>query len=122
MSKIRKLNFFDKPRLKELSPFLNTEDDNTFVNILTNGLPGHLQYYLPLKYKFFSESYLLTEEKRTLGLITVNTFSGNPQKINISQLFFLENSYEVAQQLIEFIVSQYGAMGAHTFYVLVDDT
>ena len=121
MSKIRKLNFFDKPRLKELSPFLNTEDDNTFVNILTNGLPGHLQYYLPLKYKFFSESYLLTEEKRTLGLITVNTFSGNPQKINISQLFFLENSYEVAQQLIEFIVSQYGAMGAHTFYVLVDD-
>lgn len=121
MSKIRKLNFFDKPKLKELRPFLNTEDDNLFIDILTHGLPGHLQYYLPLKYKLFSESYLLTEGKRTLGLITVNTFSGNPYKINISQLFFLENHYEVAQQLIEFVVSQYGAMGAHTFFILVDD-
>ena len=121
MAVIKKLSLFDKPKLKELSPFLNYEDENLFVDILTNGLAGHLHYYLPLKYKFLNESYLLSEEKRTLGLITVNTFSGNPRKINIAQLFFLENYYEVAQQLIEYIVSQYGAKGADTFYVLVDD-
>jgi len=121
MSKIRKLNIFDKPKLKELSPFLNAEDENLFIDVLTHSLPGYLQYYLPLKYKFFSESYLLVDDNRDLGLITINTISGNPQKINISQLFFLENYYEVAQQLIEFIISQYGAMGAHTFFMLVDD-
>ena len=121
MAVIKKLSFFDKPKLKELSTFLNFEDKNMFADILTIGPLGHLHYYLPLKYKFLNESYLLTNDKKTLGLITVNTFSGNPQKINISQLFFIENAYEVAQQMIEFIISQYGAMGADTFYVLVDD-
>lgn len=122
MAVIRKLNFFDKSKLKELRSFLNNEDENLFIDILTNGLPGHLHYYLPLKYKLLSESYLLTEQERTLGLISIDTFSGNYRKINISQLFFIENAYEVAQQLIEFVVAQYGAMGAHSFYVLVDDT
>lgn len=121
MAIIRKLNFFDKSKLKGLQPFLNYKDENLFIDILTNGLPGHLHYYLPLKYKLLNESYLMSEKDKTLGLITVGTFSGNPQKINISQLFFLENYYEVAQQLIDFIVYQYGAMGAHTFYMLVDD-
>lgn len=121
MTIIRKLNFLDKPKIKELSPFLNSEDENLFIDILTTGLPGHLHYYLPLKYKLLSESYLMTDKDRTLGLITVGVFNGNYRKINISQLFFVENYYEVAQQLIEFIISQYGAMGATTFYILVDD-
>lgn len=121
MTIIRKLNFLDKPKLKELRSFLNYEDENLFIDILTNGLPGHLHYYLPLKYKLLNESYLMTDKNRILGLITVGVFSGNCKKINISQLFFIENCYEVAQQLIEFVVSQYGAMGAMTFYILVDD-
>ena len=121
MAVIKRLSFFDKSKLKELSPFLNYEDENLFVDMLTNSIAGVLHYYLPLKYKFLNESYLLSDVNRTLGLITVNTFSGNPYKINISQLFFLENSYEVAQQLVEYVVSQYGAKGADTFYVLIDD-
>ena len=121
MAVIRKLNFFDKTKIKELRPFLNNEDENLFIDILTNGLPGHLHYYLPLKYKLLNESYLMEDSNRPLGLITVNTFRGNHKKINISQLFFIENAYEVAQQLLEFVISQYGAMGAHNFYMLVDD-
>lgn len=121
MAIIKKLSYFDKPKLKELSPFLNFEDENIFVDILTNTIPGHLHYYLPLKYKFLNESYLLSDNQRILGLISAKTFSGNPKKINISQLFFIENAYEVAQQLIEFVISQYGAKGAHTFYMLVNE-
>lgn len=121
MAVIKKLDFFDKSKLKELKSFLNFDDENLFVDILTSGLAGHLHYYLPLKYKFLKESYLMSEHSNILGLITVNTFSGNYKKVNISQLFFLENAYEVAQQLIEFVVSQYGALGAHSFYMLVDD-
>ncbi|MCM1264889.1 MAG: hypothetical protein NC200_01710 [Candidatus Gastranaerophilales bacterium] len=121
MAKIRRLNCFDKPKLKELISFLKGNDGNHFIDVLTNGMPGYLHYYLPLKYKFLDESYILTDKKRVLGLISANTFSGNHKKINISQLFFVENAYEVAQQLIEFIIAQYGAQGVHTFYVLVDD-
>ena len=121
MAVIRKLNFLDKGRLKELRPFLNNDDENLFIDLLTNGLPGHLHYYLPLKYKVLNESYLMTEKDKTLGLITVGTFNGNHKKINISQLFFIENYYEIAQQLIDFVISQYGAIGATTFYMLVDD-
>ena len=122
MINIRKLNYFDKSKLKELSSFLNHEEGNFFIDIVTNGLSGHLQYYLPLKYKILDESYLLTDEDRILGLITVHTFNGNPYKINISQLCFIENAYEVAQQLIEFIVAQYGAMGANTFYLTINES
>ena len=121
MTVIRKLNIFDKSKIKELRSFLNYEDENLFIDILTNGIPGHLHYYLPLKYKFLNESFLLEDKKRILGLITANTFSGNYRKINISQLLFIENAYEVAQQLVEFVLSQYGAMGADTFFVMVDD-
>ena len=121
MVNIRKLNYFDKSKIKELSAFLKEEDENSFISILSNGLPGRLHYYLPLKYKVLNESFLLTDNNKILGLITVGTFNGNPFKINISQLCFIENAYEVAGQLVDFIISQYGAMGAHTFYVLISE-
>jgi len=121
MTKIRKLNRLDKPKLKELVSFLNVDNESHFVKMLTDALPGHLHYYLPLKYKFLDESYLLTKKKHVFGLISVNTFKGNYKKINISRLLFLENAYEAAQQLVEFVIAQYGAIGAHTFFVLVDE-
>lgn len=121
MIKIRKLNYFDRSKIKELNTVLKQENESMFVNILTTALPGHLHYYLPLKYKILNESYILTDETRTLGLVTVGTFNGNPYKINISQLCFIENAYEVAQQLIEFIIAQYGAMGATTFYLTINE-
>lgn len=121
MVKIRKLNYFDSFKVKELSAFLKEENESLFANILTTALPGQLHYYLPLKYKILNESYILTEEDTTLGLITVGTFNGNPYKINISQLCFIENAYEVAKQLIEFVISQYGAMGANTFYLTINE-
>ena len=121
MAKIKKLKSFDKRKLQELISFLKVNDGNQFLDILKTTMPGNLHYYLPLKYKFLDESYILTEKERVLGLITTNTFSGNHKKINISQLFFIENAYEVAQQLVEFVIAQYGAMGAYNFYVLIDE-
>lgn len=121
MRKIRKLNFFDKPKLKKFMTFLQTNGGTEFLDLMTNVFPGHLHYLLPLKYKFLNESYLLTEEKNVLGLVTTNTFHGNPYKINIAQLMFRENAYEDAQQMIEYIIAQYGALGAHTFFALIDE-
>lgn len=121
MRKIRRLNFFDKPKLKKFMTFLQTNGGTEFLDLMTNVFPGHLHYLLPLKYKFLNESYLLTEEKNVLGLITTNTFNGNPYKINLTQLMFRENAYDDAQQMIEFVIAQYGALGAHTFFALIDE-
>lgn len=121
MRKIRKLNFFDKPKLKKIMTFLQTNGGTEFLDLMTNVFPGHLHYLLPLKYKFLNESYILTEDKNILGLITTKTFSGNPYKINIAQLMFRENNYEFAQQMIEFVIAQYGALGAQTFFALIDE-
>lgn len=120
MRKIRKLNFFDKPKLKKIMTFLQATGGTDFLDLMTNVFPGHLHYLLPLKYKFLNESYLLAEEKNVLGLITTNTFYGNPYKVNIAQLMFRENAYEDAQQMIEFVIAQYGALGAQTFFALID--
>lgn len=121
MRKIRKLNFFDRPKLKKIMSFMQSNGGTEFLDLMTNVFPGHLHYFLPLKYKFLNESYLLAEDKNVLGLITTNTFNGNPYKINITQLMFRENAYEDAQQMIEFIIAQYGALGAHTFFALIDE-
>jgi hypothetical protein len=121
MTKIRKLNCFNKPKLKELIAFLKVSGKNEFADALSTGFFGYLHHSLPLKYKFLDESYILTDKQRVLGLITTNTHIGNYKKIDISQLFFVENAYEVAQQLLEFVIAQYGAQGATTFYTLIDD-
>lgn len=121
MRKIRKLNFFDKPKLKKFMTFLQTNGGTEFHDLMTNVFPGHLHYLLPLKYKFLNESYILTEKNNLLGMITTKTFNGNPYKINIAQLMFRENNYDCAQQMIEFVIAQYGAMGAQTFFAFIDE-
>ena len=121
MAKIKKLNWFDKPKLKTLTSFLDANNENLTESFSPDILPFCLHYYLPLRYKFYPESYLLTDNREILGLITTNVYRGNPEKINISRLMFWENSYETAQQLSEFVIAQYGAMGARTFYILIDE-
>lgn len=121
MRKIKKLGFFDRPKLKKFIKFLQSDNGSEFLELMTNFFPGKLHYLLPLKYKFLNESYLLSEDDNVLGLITTNTFSGNPYKINISQLMFRKNAYDTAQQMIEFVIAQYGAMGANTFFILIEE-
>ena len=60
MRKIRKINLFDKPKLKKIMTFMQTNGGTEFLDLMTNVFPGHLHYFLPLKYKFLNESYLLT--------------------------------------------------------------
>ena len=60
-------------------------------------------------------------DKEILGLITVVPTMGNPYKINISRLIFGNNYYEAGQQLVEFVIARYGARGAVSFCVMVDD-
>ena len=119
MTKIRKLYYFDKKNMQEMIPFLNNKDAYT-SNIMFNPfIPLH--HLLPLRFKFLPESYVLKEKKEIKGLITVSPSRCPMKKMKIQRLFFEENCYEDAAELIQYVVSKYKAMGTTSFIVKIDD-
>jgi len=121
MSRIRKLYYFDRKNTEEMISFLNNAVNDTYVNrIMFNPfLPLH--YFLPLRFKFLPESYVLKEEKEIKGLITIAPTKCRNKKMEIQKLFFEENSFLDAAELVQFVVSKYKAMGAPSIMVKVDD-
>lgn len=121
MSKIRKLYYFDKKNTQEMISFLNnTVNDNYINHVMFNPLLP-LHYFLPLRFKFLPESYVLKEDKEIKGLITVAPTKCRNKKMEIQKLFFEENSLSIATELVQFAVSKYKAMGAPSIIVKVDD-
>ena len=119
MRKIRKLYYFDKKRMQEMISFLNNRDK--YVNqIMFNPLIP-LHHLLPLRFKFLPESYVLKDKKEIKGLITVAPSRCPLRKLEIQRLYFEENCYEDAGELVQYVVSKYKAMGAASFVVKVDD-
>lgn len=120
MSKIRKLYYFDKKNMQEMISFLNNND--AFIsNIMFNPLLP-LHHLLPLRLKFLPESYVLKDKNEIKGLITVAPSKSPVKRLEILRLFFEENCYEDACELIQYAVSKYKAMGAISFIVRVDDS
>ncbi len=119
MRKIRKLYYFDKKRMQEMISFLNNRDK--YINhIMFNPLIP-LHHLLPLRFKFLPESYVLKDKKEIKGLITVAPSRCPLKKMEIQRLFFENNCYDDAGELIQFVVSKYKAMGAASFVVKIDD-
>ena len=81
-----------------------------------------LSALLPLKYRVLPESYILLENGEIQGLITVVPTYGNPYKINITRLIFKQNFYEAGKQLIDFVIARFGALGAVSFNVMIDES
>lgn len=121
MTTIRRLTYFDHPKLKKLISYLCTDDNDKLAKSLLEEPIGFVNAILPLPLKFKSESFILIENNEILGLITVTTTAGNHSKINITRLIFKENMYEIGKQLVEFIMQKYGAKGALSFNVTVDE-
>ena len=76
---------------------------------------------LPLSCKFASDSYVAIDDNKLCGLVTLKPQEKNSQSWRISKLFLIENSYDIGRQLVSFAIAKYGAMGANTFTVKVDD-
>lgn len=121
MTRIRKLNCFDTAKLKKMISYLGSDESEQFLDAFLNEPSGMLNFILPLKYKFLSESYILLDGKEILALITIEPTIGNPYKINITKLIFQNNLYDAGKQLIDFVLSRYSAKGATTFSVAVDE-
>lgn len=121
MSKIRKLYYFDKKKTLEMISFLNNDAGNAYINgIMFNPLIL-LHHLLPLQFKYLPESYVLKNQNEIKGLITIAPNKGRQRKVEIKKLFFEENSYEEASELVQYAVSKYKAMGAASVMVKVDD-
>ena len=119
MTKIRRLYYFDKKNMKEMISFLNNTD-NYIDYIMFNPLIL-LHHLLPLKLKFLPETYIFKDGKKIKGLITVAPNKSASQKLEITKLFFDNNSYDIAYELIQYVTSKYKSMGATSFVVKIDD-
>ena len=97
------------------------EGGKKFTRALSAEALMGLHRLLPLKYKFRPETLVLTEGNEILGLITVQTTPGNPYKINITRLLFKQNHNDAGKQLVEYVIAKYGAKGAMSFSVAVDE-
>lgn len=76
---------------------------------------------LPLSLKFVKEEFVAIENKRVMGAISNSFTRGVPTRIRIGEMFFSEECYDVAKQLVEFVISYYGAKGAKSFLVKVSN-
>jgi len=122
MVRIRKANYFDKFKLKKMISFLSSDAIAHYTNVFKGFYFNTLHNLLPLGLKFLPESYVIEENKDILGMVTVSPTAGNPFKLVISRLFLEHDYFNAGKQLIEFVISKYGAKGASTFVAKIDDS
>ena len=122
MIKIRKANYFDKFQLKKMISFLSSDAINYYNKIFSNVPFIYFHYLLPLKLKFLPESYVIAENKDILGMITISPTAGNPFRLNINRLLLEHDYFNTGKQLIDFVISKYGAKGASSFLSIIDDS
>ncbi len=95
-----------------------------FTNCNKNFLKNILcffNYLLPLRLKFANESFAVLVDKKIKALITLDKDSKSFTRFKITKLILEENSSLIATQLVNYVISRYRAMGATSFYVVVDE-
>lgn len=120
--KIRKLSCFDFHKIKKMIPYLGPTADSKFISALFQLPLDFINSFLPLKFRFRAESYILLDNNEILAMATIEPTPGNSCKINITRLIFKKDFYNVGKQLINYIVSKYGANGASSFVVYIDQS
>lgn len=121
MAKIRKLRFYDIFRIKKMISLLSTENFSAFSTSFTPFPFNFIQDLLPFSCKTFAESYVIEDLKELQGVISIQSQKGNPYKWKITKLFLKDNAYAAGSQLLDFVLSKYGARGVNTFYAKIDD-
>jgi len=121
MSKIKKVTYWNKKKLAKMVSCMKEQRNNSFLNFLSSTPVGFLHHLLPLKYKFLDESYILEQDSDPLGVITVSSIVGSSSKLQISQLLLADDSFSSAEQLINFVIVNYGANGATGFFATINE-
>ncbi len=122
MARIRKVNYFDKFKLKKMISFLSTDVINYYTKGLMYSPLSSLHEFLPLHMKFLPETFVIEENKTILGMVTVTPTAGNPYKLVINRLFLEQDYFNAGKQLIDFVIAKYGAKGANVLVATIDDS
>lgn len=124
MAKIRNLALHDIPKIKKMISMISnlSSADVAFGYKSYVLFPlNFINRIMPLCLKFASDSYVAIEDNKICGLVTLKPQEKNPQSWRISKLFLDENGYDTGRQLVSFAIAKYGAMGANTFTVKIDE-
>jgi len=78
-----------------------------------------LNHLLPLRLKFAPESFIILINKIEKGIITLEKDSKSCTRFKITKLIL--EQFSIANQLTNYVISRYRAMGAQSFYAVVDE-
>ncbi|MBQ8476057.1 hypothetical protein IJ531_03245 [bacterium] len=78
-----------------------------------------INHLLPLRLKFASETFVALIDKKQKGELTLEKDSKSTTRFKITKLILDE--FSIAHQLTSYVISRYRAMGANSFYAVVDE-
>ncbi len=123
MAKIRQLNLLDVIDVRKLVSFICTDDVIHYKRLFFASAPmTFVQNFLPLFLRKQPETYVAETDGKLCGVISLKSQSINCQKWEIIRLFLQKNSYDAGKQLVDYVVSHFGAVGVTTFFAAVNDT
>lgn len=117
MAKIRYLNLFDIFNLKKLVSHLTEERFFDYTSELIFHPLSVINYVLPVGMKFLPDSFVAVQDGEIKGMLSIKPRKNNHLKWKIQKLLLNEDAYDIGEQLINFVVSRYGAKGVETVEV-----
>ncbi len=122
MAKIRQFNILHFKKVKKMISDISPDDNLYLNNAILGSVTDLVQDILPLCFRKSPESYLaINDNDEVKAFITLEATKGNKHKWFIKRLFLDKNSFTEGKQLIDYVVAKYGALGADTFCVLIDE-
>ena len=110
MAVIKSLAFCNKNKLKNLKSFVDSELD---LSVFHPFPVDCLHHFLPFGYKFLNESFVVIENTKITGHLTIKKTS--EKKVKITRLLLEENSIEQGKLLINYVVTTFLSKGAESF-------
>lgn len=118
MAKIKKLIFCDTKKLKNVLKDSGFElEEFSFFSFFF----ALINSFLPIKWKFLSESFVAYDKNKVLGIITLERDNKSRKKFKISRLYLEQNSLDVGKMLIDYSTARYNAQGALSYQVTVEE-
>ena len=124
MAKIKKIGYGDIIHIKKLISVVCSDSVMSYRRLFFLSVPATYfqNLFYNVHFRKLPETYVVFDNGNNLkGLISVKAQRGNPYKWQIQRLFLDKNSHEEGKQLIDYIIAKFGARGADTFYISVDD-
>ena len=122
MAKIRRFNISHFKKVQKMVSSISPDEKISYSGTILGGLVDIFQDFMPLALRKSPESYIVVNENNDVkAFITIEVTKGNKHKWFVKQLFLDKNSFDEGKQLIGYVVAKYGALGADTFCVLIDE-